>query len=189
LLLAAEPAFEFQCDLPPPPGINDWWEPISITRKGRSVASMRLTRAAARYRSQAEDCLLRAGFDLVALEDAFRDLWLQIHVVSHVRTPMERDADGPLKPLQDFLCDLLGVNDARVRHSGGSLLLDAQRPRVQIRIEGYQVWDATGLGGPFYMLRVRDTPEGRRTEPVLLTPRRLPVARPRLQRLLDNEDG
>src|SRR5581483_11501265 len=117
LLLAAEPAAELRCELPVPPGINDWWEPVSIRRKGHSVASMRLTRAAVRYKDYAEEVLRREGIDVVALEDEFRDLWLQIHITSYVATPMERDADGPLKPLQDLLCSLLGVNDARVRYS------------------------------------------------------------------------
>ena len=137
-VLDLEAASAWRCCWPPnrppsfiascrrPPGINDWWEPVSINRKGHSVASMRLTRAAVRYRAHAEEVLSRAGVDLVALEDEFRDLWLQMHVVSYVATPMERDSDGPLKPLQDLLCDLLGVNDARVRYSAGSLLLDAR---------------------------------------------------------------
>jgi hypothetical protein len=185
LLLAAEPAAELRCDLPVPPGINDWWEPVSIRRRGRTVASMRLTRAAAAYKAHAEDVLLRAGVDLVTLEDEFRDLWLQIHVTSYLATPLERDSDGPLKPLQDLICELLGVNDARVRYTGGSLLLDAARPRVTLRVEGYQVWDASGLGGPFYMLRTRDTAAGRRSEPLLLTARRLPEPRPQLRALFD----
>jgi hypothetical protein len=184
LLLAAEPAAELRCELPVPPGINDWWEPVSIRRKGHSVASMRLTRAATRYKAHAEEVLRRQGVDVVALEDEFRDLWLQIHITSYVPTPMERDADGPLKPLQDLLCSLLGVNDARVRYTGGTLVLDHERPRVAIRVEGYQVWDATGLGGPFFLLRTRDTPTGRRSEPLPLTPRRLPEPRPHLRALL-----
>jgi hypothetical protein len=119
------------------------------------------------------------------LEDEFRDLWLQIHVTSYVATPLQRDSDGPLKPLQDLLCALLGVDDARVRYTGGSLLLDAARPRVAVRIEGYQVWDASGLGGPFYLLRTKDTPAGRRCEPLPLTVRRLPEPRPHLRALLE----
>ena len=184
LLLAAEPAAELCCRLPTPPGINDWWQPVSIRRGTQRVASIRLSRAAERYKAHAEDVLLRAGVDLVALEDEFHDLWLQIHVISYVSTPLERDSDGPLKPLQDLLCQLLGVNDSRVRYTGGQLLLDAADPRVEVRIEGYQVWDASGRGGPFYLLRTHDTPTGRRSEPLLLTPRRLPEPRPRLRRLL-----
>ena len=177
LLLAVEPVAELRCELPQPPGINDWWEPVTIRRKGHSVASMRLSRAATRYKAHAEDVLVRAGVDLVALEDEFRDLWLQLHVVSYITTPLERDSDGPLKPLQDLLCALLGVDDARVRYTAGGLLLDPANPRVSVRIEGYQVWDAGGMGGPFYMVRSRDTPAGRRTEPLPLTPRRLPAWR------------
>ncbi|MGH2345539.1 MAG: hypothetical protein ACRDG4_09965 [Chloroflexota bacterium] len=184
LLLAAEPAAELCCELPPPPGINEWWEPVTIHRKGHTVASMRLSNAATRYKAHAEDVLLRQGLDVVALEDEFRDLWLQLHIVSYIATPMARDADGPLKPLQDLICSLLAVNDARVRYSAGSLRLDLDRPRVQVRIEGYQVWDASGTGGPFYMLRPRDTPSGRRCEAVELTPRRLPTPRPNLAALL-----
>jgi hypothetical protein len=184
LLLAAEPAAELRCELPVPPGINDWWEPMSIRRKGRTVASLRLTRAAMRYKAHAEEVLTRAGVDLVALEDEFRDLWLQIHVTSYIRSPLERDSDGPLKPLQDLICELLGVNDARVRYTGGSLLLDPDRPHVMLRVEGYQVWDASGLGGPFFMLRTRDTAAGRRNEPLLLTGRRLPEPRAHLRALL-----
>jgi hypothetical protein len=187
LLLAAEPAVELRCELPVPPGINEWWEPYSMRRHGRTVASLRLTRAAVRYKAHAEEVLTRAGVDLVALEDEFRDLWLQMHVTSAIRTPLERDSDGPLKPLQDLLCSLLGVNDARVRYTGGSLLLAPDRPHVALRVEGYQVWDASGLGGPFFMLRTRDTPAGRRSEPILLTARRLPEPRPRLRALLEAE--
>jgi hypothetical protein len=188
LLLASEPAAEMVCELPPPPGINDWWEPISIRRGGRSVASMRLTRAAGKYKSHAEDELLRQGIDVVALEDEFRDLWLQVHITSYVATPMERDVDGPLKPIQDLFCQLLGVNDARVRYASGALLLDAARPRIAVRIEGYQVWDAEGRGGPFYMVRAGDSPAGRRTVPLLVTARRVPVPRPHLRALLDADD-
>jgi hypothetical protein len=185
LLLAAEPAAEIVCELPPPPGINDWWEPFSIRRGGRSVASMRLTRAASKYKAHAEDELLRQGIDVVALEDEFRDLWLQVHLTSYVATPMERDVDGPLKPIQDLFCQLLGVNDARVRYAGCALLLDAARPRIAVRIEGYQVWDAEGKGGPFYMVRAGDTPAGRRTIPMLVTSRRVPVPRAHLRAMLD----
>lgn len=184
LLLAAEPAAEMRCELPPPPGINEWWEPVSIRRKGKTVASLRLSSAAVHYKAHAEEVLLRQGLDVVALEDEFRDLWLSIHIVSFVATPMARDADGPLKPLQDLLCSILAVNDARVRYSAAGLQLDPERPRVMIRIEGYQVWDASGLGGPFYLLRPHDTPAGRRCEALELTARRLPVPRPRLAALL-----
>jgi hypothetical protein len=185
LLLAAEPAAELYCELPVPPGINDWWEPVSIRRGGRAVASIKLSRAAERYKTHAEDLLLKQGLDVVQLEDEFRDLWLQVHVTSYLATPMARDADGPLKPLQDLICGLLGANDARVRYSAGSVALDAKNERVAIRVEGYQVWDASGRGGPFYMLRTKDTPTGRRCEALLLTERRLPEPRPRLRALLD----
>ncbi|HXT34818.1 MAG TPA: hypothetical protein VN837_04495 [Chloroflexota bacterium] len=184
LLLAAEPAAELRCELPTPPGINEWWEPVSIRRKGKTVASMRLSSAAVRYKAHAEEVLLRQGLDVVALEDEFRDLWLAIHVVSFVATPMTRDADGPLKPLQDLLCSILAVNDARVRYSAASLQLDPKHPRVMIRIEGYQVWDASGLGGPFFLLRPQDTPAGRRCEALELTARRLPTPRPHLAKVL-----
>jgi len=184
LLLAAEPAAELCCELPTPPGINEWWEPVSIRRKGKTVASMRLSSAANRYKSHAEEVLRRQGLDVVALEDEFRDLWLSIHIVSFVATPMARDADGPLKPLQDLLCSILAVNDARVRYSAAGLQLDPEHPRVMIRIEGYQVWDASGLGGPFYLLRPHDTPAGRRCEALELTARRLPTPRPHLAKLL-----
>lgn len=184
LLLAAEPAAELSCELPTPPGINEWWEPVSIRRKGKTVASMRLSRAAVRYKAHAEEVLCRQGLDVVALEDEFRDLWLAIHIVSFVATPMARDADGPLKPLQDLLCSILAVNDARVRYSAAGLQLDPERPRVMIRIEGYQVWDASGLGGPFYLLRPHDTPAGRRCEALELTARRLPTPRAHLAALL-----
>jgi hypothetical protein len=184
LLLAAEPAAELRCDLPTPPGINDWWEPVSIHRKGRTVASMRLSKAATRYKAHAEAVLLRQGLDVVALEDEFRDLWLQLHIVSYIATPMARDADGPLKPLQDLFCSLLAVNDARVRYSAASLQLDPAHPRVQVRIEGYQVWDASGAGGPFYILRPQDSPAGRRCEALQITARRVPTPRARLAALL-----
>jgi hypothetical protein len=187
LLLAAEPAAEMRCALPPPPGINDWWEPVSIHRKGRAVASMRLTGAATRYKKHVDEVLRRQGVDVVALEDEFRDLWPAIHVVSYVATPMARDADGPLKPLQDLLCSLLAVNDARVRYSAASLALDPDHPRVEVRIEGYQVWDASGRGGPFYLLRPKESLAGRRCEALEVTDRRVPTPRPRLADLLAKE--
>jgi hypothetical protein len=187
LLLAAAPAAELRCELPPPPGINEWWEPVSIHRKGRAVASMRLSKAAIRYKAYAEEVLLRQGFDVVALEDEFRDLWLQLHIVSYIATPMARDADGPLKPLQDLFCSLLAVNDARVRYSAASLQLDPAHPRVLVRIEGYQVWDASGAGGPFYLLRPQETPTGRRCEALQVTPRRLPIPRTGLADLFARE--
>jgi hypothetical protein len=111
--------------------------------------------------------------DVVGLEDEFRDLWLGLEVTSYLATPLERDADGPLKPLQDLLCSLLGVDDARVRRTAGRVLLDPLEPRVQIVLCGHRAWDSSGEGGPFYLVRTRLTPEGPRTEPLLLTPRRL----------------
>ena len=186
LLLAAEPAAELRCTLPTPPGINDWWEPVTIQRKGRAIASIRLTKAAKRYKAHAEDVLLKAGMDIVALEDEFRDLWLQVHVTSFIATPLERDADGPLKPLQDLFCSLLGANDSRVRYTSGALVLDATEPRVEVRIEGYQVWDASGVGGPFYLLRTTETVQGRRNEAQLITARRVPEPRPSLRALLSD---
>ncbi|GAC1402007.1 MAG: hypothetical protein NVSMB65_19260 [Chloroflexota bacterium] len=160
--------------LPVPPGINGWWEPYTVNNKrGRRVASMRLTRDASTYKARAERALLNAGIDVVALEDEFRDLWLQIEVVSYLATPLERDADGPLKPLQDVVCSLLGVDDARVRRTEGRVLLDPTAPRVHVRIAGYRAWDSSGEGGPFYIVRTRLTADGPRTEPLLLTPHRL----------------
>jgi hypothetical protein len=188
LLLASEPAAELLCELPRPPGINDWWEPITVRRRGKAVASMRLTAVARKYKAHAEDELRRQGIDVVALEDEFRDLWLQIHVTSYIATPMERDVDGPLKPIQDLLCQLLGVNDGRVRYTSGALLLDPARPRISIRIEGYQVWDADGMGGPFYMVSAGDATSGRRTLPQLVTARRVPTPRPRLRAVLDADE-
>ena len=176
--LANEPAGIFACELPQPPGINDWWEPVTIRRGTRSVASMKLSRRAERYKAMAEDLLLRQGVDVVALEDTYRDLWLRIHVTSYLATPMERDVDGPLKPMQDFMCRLLGVNDARVRIASASLCLDAERPRVGVRIEGYRVWASSEAGPPYYLLRTTDTPEGRRSAALLVTARRRPTESP-----------
>jgi hypothetical protein len=188
LLLAAEPAAELECELPTPPGINDWWEPVSIRRAGRTVASLKLSRAASKYKAHAEELLRRQGMDMVALEDEFRDLWLQVHITSYLATPLERDVDGPLKPMQDLLCMLLGVDDARVRYTGGAALLDAARPRIAVRVEGYQVWDAGGRGGPFYMLRSSESITGRRTLPLLVTARRVPAPRPRLLALMQEDE-
>ena len=172
--LAREPDVVFTCELPQPPGINDWWEPVTIRRGTRSVASMKLSRRAERYKAMAEDLLLRQGIDVVALEDACRDLWLRLHVTSYLATPMERDVDGPLKPMQDFICRLLGANDARVRVASASVALDAARPRIGVRVEGYRVWAAGEDGPPYYLLRTKDTPLGRRSEALTVTARRRP---------------
>jgi hypothetical protein len=174
--LAAEPVAVFACELPPPPGINQWWEPVTIQRRHHSVASIKLTRAAARYKQAAEDLLLRQGVDVVALEDTFRDCWLRLRLTSFLATPMQRDVDGPVKPLQDLVCALLGVNDARVRQVEASLRLDPERQRVALRVEGYHVWDAGSGTGPYYLLKTVDTPEGRRSVPLLVTARRRPRA-------------
>ena len=176
--LATHPAAEVGVTLPAPPGINGWWEPVALRRRGRLVASLRLTKDATAYKHLAERTLLETDLDPVELEDAFHDLWLDLHVVSYLATPLERDADGPIKPLQDLFCALLGVDDARVRHSSGSLRLDPPAPRAEVWLRGYQVWDASGQGGPYYAVRTRYTAEGPRTEPRLVTPRRLPSERP-----------
>ncbi len=173
--LAREPATVFACELPRPPGINEWWEPVTVRRGARSVASMKLSRRAERYKSAAEDLLLRQGVDVVALEDDFRDLWLRLYVTSFVATPMERDVDGPLKPMQDFICRLLGANDARVRVATASLMLDPGRPRVEVRVEGYRVWAAGEAGPPYYLLKTADTPLGRRSVALPVTARRRPL--------------
>ena len=176
--LVADPAAELCVTLPVPPGINGWWEPVALRRRGRVVASLRLTKDATAYKHLAERTLLEVGLDPVDLEDGFHDLWLDLRVVSYLATPLERDADGPIKPLQDLFCALLGVDDARVRHSSGSLRLDPPAPRTEVWLRGYQVWDASGQGGPYYAVRTRHTAEGPRTEPRLVTPRRLPSERP-----------
>ena len=176
--LAAHPAAELCVTLPAPPGINGWWEPVALRRRGRLVASLRLTKDATAYKHLAERTLLEAGLDPVELEDAFHDLWLDLRVVSYLATPLERDADGPIKPLQDLFCTLLGVDDARVRHSSGSLRLDPLAPRAEVSLCGYQVWDSSGQGGPYYTVHTRYTAAGPRTEPQLVTARRLPSERP-----------
>jgi hypothetical protein len=177
--LAREPAAEVQVALPVPPGINGWWEPYTLRRRGAAVASLRLTREAVAYKRLAERTLLERGIDPVELEDLFRDLWLELRVVSYLATPLERDADGPVKPLQDLFCALLGVDDARVRSSSAALRLDPITPRVEVGLRGHAVWDSSGEGGPYYLVATRATADGPRTEPRLLTPRRariLPMA-------------
>lgn len=170
--LAEQPAAEVRVTLPVPPGINGWWEPYTLRRRGGTVASLRLTKDAVAYRRLAERTLLEAGLDPVELEDTFRELWLDLRVISYVATPLERDADGPVKPLQDVFCALLGVDDARVRHSSGTLRLDPPHPRAEVWLRGYRVWDSSGQGGPYYLVRTRLGAEGPRTAPKLLTPRR-----------------
>ena len=176
--LADQPAAQVCVTLPPPPGINGWWEPYTIRRSGRPVASMRLTKDAVAYRRLAERTLLEAGIDPVELEDSFRDLWLDLRIVSYIATPLERDADGPVKPMQDLFCALLGVDDARVRQSSGSLRLDPLAPRAEVWLRGYRVWDSSGEGGPYYTIVTRITAAGPRTEPRLITPRRSLELRP-----------
>ena len=65
-----------------------------------------------------------------------------------------------------------------MRHSSGSLRLDPLAPRAEVALCGYQVWDASGQGGPYYTVRTRYTAAGPRTEPQLVTARRLPSERP-----------
>jgi len=167
------PAAEVRVTLPTPPGINDWWEPYTLRARGRAVASLRLTKNAAAYKLMAERALLSTGVDPVELEDMFRDLWLDLRVISYLATPLERDADGPIKPLQDLFCALLGVDDARVRYSSGSVRLDPPEPRAEVWLRGYQAWDSSGEGGPYYTIHTRHTVDGPRTEPRLLTARRI----------------
>ncbi len=177
--LSTQPATQFTAILPVPPGINQWWEPYTTQNKrGRRVASLRLTGDATKYKARAERVLLESGVDVVGLEDQFRDLWLHLHVTSYLATPLERDADGPLKPLQDVLCAMLGVDDARVRRTVGSVLLDPTTPRVCVAVYGFHVWDSSNEGGPFYIMRSRITADGPRSEPLLLTPRRLAALPP-----------
>ncbi len=171
--LVETPAAALCVRLPVPPGINGWWEPYTLRARGRSVASLRLTKDATAYKRLAERTLLENGTNPVELEDRFQDLWLDLRVVSYLATPLERDADGPVKPLQDLFCALLGVDDARVRHSSGTLRLDPPEPRAEVWLRGYRVWDSSGEGGPYYIVRTRLTPDGPRTEPRLLTEARL----------------
>src|SRR5579864_5522796 len=175
--LAEQPAAELCVTLPVPPGINGWWEPYTLRRHGGVVASLRLTRDAVAYKRLAERALLAAGTDPVEMEDTFHDLWLDLRVVSYLATPLERDADGPVKPLQDLLCALLGVDDARVRHSSGTLRLDPLAPRAEVLLRGYLVWDSSGQGGPYYTVVTRPSSAGPRTEPRLVTARRVPALR------------
>ncbi len=176
--MAIQPAAVLNLILPTPPGINAWWEPFSLRVRGRSVASLRLTKDATAYKALAERTLLAKGVDPVELEDVFDNLWLSVAVTSYLATPLERDADGPVKPLQDVLCALVGVDDARVRLSSGVVRLDPLDPRVAVTLRGYQVWDSSDDdGGPYYTVQTRHTAAGPRTEPRLVTPRRAPAPR------------
>lgn len=181
--LSREPASELRIALPVPPGINGWWEPYTLRRRGDVVASLRLTKDAVAYKRLAERTLLEHGTDPVELEDLFHDLWLDLRVTSYLATPLERDADGPVKPLQDLFCALLGVDDARVRHSSGTLRLDPLMPRAEVWLRGYSVWDSSGEGGPYYTVTTRLTAAGPRTEPKIITARRLPALEARTPRL------
>src|ERR687885_177937 len=170
--LATQPAAELCVTLPTPPGINGWWEPVALRRRGRVVASLRLTKDATAYKHLAERTLLETGLDPVELEDAFHDLWLDLRVVSYLATPLERDADGPIKPLQDLFCSLLGVDDARVRHSSGAVRLDPISPRAEVWLRGFRIWDSSGDGGPYYTIHTRLTANGPRSETRLVRPQR-----------------
>jgi hypothetical protein len=175
--MATVPAAEVRVALPVPPGINGWWEPFTLRKRGHAIASLRLTKDAVAYKRLAERALLEAGTDPVELEDLFHDLWLDLQVVSYLATPLERDADGPVKPLQDLFCALLGVDDARVRQSSGIVRLDPLQPRAEVWLRGYQVWDSSGESGPYYTVQTRLTAAGPRTEPRLVTARRVPIRR------------
>src|SRR5919198_4596883 len=80
--LAAQPAAELCVTLPAPPGINGRWEPVALRRRGRVVASLRLTKDATAHKHRAERTLLETGLDPVELEDACHDLWLDLCLVS-----------------------------------------------------------------------------------------------------------
>lgn len=176
--MASQPAAELNLILPTPPGINAWWEPFTLRLRGRSVASLRLTKDATAYKAMAERTLLAKGVDPVELEDVFDNLWLSIAVTSYLATPLERDADGPVKPLQDLLCALVGVDDARVRASSGTVRLDPLDPRVAVTLRGYQIWDSSDDGGPYYTVQTRRTAAGPRTEPrLIMSSRRVPAPR------------
>jgi len=182
--MATQPVAVLNLILPTPPGINAWWEPFSLRVRGRSVASLRLTKDATAYKALAERTLLAKGVDPVELEDIFDNLWLSLAVTSYLATPLERDADGPVKPLQDVLCAIVGVDDARVRQSSGAVRLDPLDPRVAVALHGYQVWNSSDEdGGPYYTVQTRRTAAGPRTEPRLVTMRRLPT--PRAARIVD----
>ena len=171
------PAATEEIALPTPPGINGWWEPFTLRIRGRPVASLRLTRQAVAYKKHAERLLLESHIDPVELEDKFADLWLDFNITTFLKSPLERDADGVIKPLQDFFCSLLGVDDARVRRSVGQVRLDPYEPRVFITISGFRSWNSSGDDGPYYLVRTRKTAEGLRTEPQLVTSKRLRALR------------
>lgn len=178
LALASGPEAEFRAALPVPPGINQWWEPVSVHRGGRTVASLRLSAAARDYTQGVGGLLLASGLGREALRAAFAGLWLEVEVVSYLATPLQRDADGPVKVLQDLFCKELGVDDARVRRSAGLLRLDPEDPRAEIALRGYRLWDASGGDGPYYRLREAARAGGGRTEPRLARPADLGPPRP-----------
>ena len=59
---------------------------MALRRRGRVVASLRLTKDATAYKHLAERTLLEVGLDPVDLEDGFHDLWLDLRVVSYLAT-------------------------------------------------------------------------------------------------------
>lgn len=172
---AAIPALRLDVTLPISPGINGWWEPVTVWRKGRAVASMRLTREATTYTLLARRTLAKEGYTPERLSRLAMGLWLTLALVCYVDTPLRLDADANVKPLQDLLSEFMGVDDSRVRSSRGELRLDPAYPRVEVAVRGYHAWDAGGEGrGPFYIVKGEGTP-GRdlRTEAHPLTPRRM----------------
>ncbi len=171
--LAREPVAVTTVTLAVPPSINHWWKPFTLHRGGHAVASIKLTEEAEAYTARAWADLRRQKQTPQALAARYADLWLTFHVGTYLATPLERDADGPVKPLQDLLCGVLGVDDCRVRQVVARVALDPANPRLEVTIEGYRAWDAGGEGrGPWYVMRSKRVGASLLTEPVLVTTRK-----------------
>jgi len=98
--LAHEPATAARFTLPLSPGINGWWEPLTVYRDGHRVASLHLTKEAEAYTQMVWIAMRRQAYTPQRMAREFADMWLLLRLDVYAISPLAFDADAHTKPCQ-----------------------------------------------------------------------------------------
>ena len=132
-----EPGWEvLAIELPLPPTINQQYATVGRRRV--------LSWAAKRYKRTIIQQLRRhyqSGRVGYLWASALRQGFLSLHMTFYFKTPLLRDLDGGLKIAQDALCEAFQINDNRVVELHLRKQVDAQRPRLEVRMTIIPRWE------------------------------------------------
>lgn len=144
-----EPKATLILELPLPPTINQQYA---------TVGRRRVLSWTAKHYKKIVIKQLRRQYQSGRIEylwaSALRRGFLALRMTFYFKTPLLRDLDGGLKIAQDALCEAFQVNDNRVVELHLRKQVDAERPRLEVRVTILPEWD-------FHSLTVDTTEEKR----------------------------